>query len=168
MMPIRILFVLAALAAICAACTATSRTTGATDATRFLVKPTLRGNRRIGEVRVGRGIACWVDGTIGTASYAAGDSGSSGTPKLDRSDAGMLRKITRYVRSRFLRFAYVGGEFVVFDATDGPCSGGEYYVLNAWGENYSPTDNLGYTTPIGLSEGTFKSSPRPWMTNPLH
>lgn len=75
----------------------------------------------------------------------------------------MLHAIEHYMHSPGLRFAFAGGEFVVFGATDGPCSSGVYAVLNAACEVYSPSDNLGYTT--APSREGCRATPAPWMHN---
>lgn len=134
---------------------------GAASGQHFIVQPTLRGSRQIGEVAVGRGIACWVNGTVGTASYSVADIGKSGVPALTRDERTVAAKIRHYMRSPLLRFAFVGGEFIVFDAVQGPCGGSVYDVLNGHCEEYSPTDNLGYTTAASV-EGC-RGTPPPWM-----
>lgn len=97
-------------------------------------------------VHVGGGIACARISGMGTVSYASGDLGKPGVPRLSAAQERVLRSLIRAVHSPFLRFAFVGGQFIVFDATDGACSGGAYAVLNAPCQVYSPTDNLGYIT----------------------
>lgn len=83
-------------------------------------------------------------------------------PKVSAANLNMLRKIMRYVHPSTLRFAYVSGEFIVYDASEGPCSQSHpYAVLNAklCNEGYAPTDRPNDT--IGL--GDCFGPPRPWI-----
>ena len=67
-------------------------------------------------------------------SYSVTDVGKPGFPKLTRGEAGEVQAIRRYADSDTLRLAWVnhGNEFIVFDATEGPCSdfAPGYAVLN--------------------------------------
>jgi hypothetical protein len=70
----------------------------------------------------------------------------------------------RYVHPSTLRFAFIGGEFIVFDAAQGPCApyAPGYSVLNgACNEMYSPTDNFKSTAGVpGCA-----MAPRPWIAH---
>ena len=100
-------------------------------------------------------------------SYPAALAGEPGVPRLTAAESAMLRRIRRAVRSKTLRIAWVDGssdapEFIVFDATDGPCEtwAGGYAVLNGdCNEFYEPGENP-YRTHAG--SGCLPSS-RPWM-----
>lgn len=134
----------------------------AAPSTNFVKPPVTEGNRLIGEVRVGAGIACYVNGSIGPPSYNARDLGKAHVPVLSSPELKMLRRIMIYVHPTTLRFAHVAGEFIVFDALDGPCSGSNYFVLNGdCNEFYSPTDDFS-----GTRAGTgCWNPPRPWIQN---
>lgn len=126
----------------------------------FIQKPVRAGNRFVGEVRLGLGDACYVNGKIGPASYDVRDLGKGGTPAVKTADVRMLHRIMVYVHPKTLRFAYIAGEFIVFDATNGPCSGMNYFVLNGdCNEFYSPTDDFDGTRP---GTGCW-NPPRPWI-----
>ncbi len=134
----------------------------ATRHVQFISKPSLQGNRYIGEVRVGSGTACYVNGSIGPPSYAARGISSPGAPKLMPSELAMLHKILKFVHPNTLRYAFVGGEFIVYDARGGPCASENYFVLNGdCNEFYSPTDDFS-----GTRAGTgCWNPPRPWIPN---
>jgi hypothetical protein len=102
-------------------------------------------------------------------SYAVADIGKPGFPRLARDEATMVRRIQHYVRSSHLRIAWVGGgrfgsEFIVFDATDGPCEvwAAGYAVLNGGcNEFYEPGENP-YHTHAG--SGCYPGDAhRPWL-----
>lgn len=118
-------------------------------------------------VKVGHGIACYVHGSsgyeqLGPPSYRVRDLGGPGVPQLSRKDVAMLHRITRYFAPPTLRFAFIGHELIVFNASVGPCYPGNYMVLNgSCNEAYSPTDNLDHT---GATPGC-PAAPRPWMPN---
>ncbi len=118
-------------------------------------------------VHAGLGAACSRNGVVGQPSYLASDIGKPGVPTIDARNLSILHKIMRYVRSRTLRFSYLGGTtFIVFDAGYGPCGGTPYTVLNApsCGEVFMPTD---VDTPRGnqifAGPGGCFHQPRPWM-----
>ncbi|ERR1700681_338392 len=111
-------------------------------------------------VPVGAGVTCTPWSAPGAprntsptpVSYRVTDIGKRGVPILDSRSRMVLRRIERAHRSRTLRFAYlfwpgqpVGtrGQFIIFDAKDGPCAEGSYYrVLNgAANEFYQPAEN---------------------------
>jgi hypothetical protein len=95
----------------------------------------------------------------GVWNYRVREAGKPGTPTLKPQEFAQLRTVERRHQSRFLRFAVLntsqlGGvarEFVVFDATEGPCFDGAlgYEVLNA-GPNiyYEPGENPYATHPV--------------------
>lgn len=115
---------------------------------------------------VGRGTACNVHGQYGSPSYAVHDIGIQTVPKPSESEQVILRRIERYFNPPTLRFAYLGRElirreFIVFNATLGPCAPTNYMVLNgACNEAYSPTDDLMHT---GATPGC-PSVQRPWRS----
>ncbi|HLI96191.1 MAG TPA: hypothetical protein VKT72_08900 [Candidatus Baltobacteraceae bacterium] len=83
---------------------------------------------------------------------------------MRKPDNQLLHKIMHYVHPSTLRFAYVGRQFAVFDAQNGPCFGGQYPVLSAqWcNEIYVPADAK---DEIFAGPGGCFSHPRPWITN---
>jgi hypothetical protein len=105
-------------------------------------------------------------------SYAVADIDKPGFPALAPPEREMVQRIQRYVHSRTLRFAWlappgqrVKAEFVVFDATAGPCevAAGGYPVLNGdCNEYYQPGENP-YFTHAGAG-GCPLMPKRPWMT----
>ena len=122
--------------------------------------------RVIREVAVGPGTACYVDGVTGPPSFLVRDLGKRGVPQVTTDALRMARKIAMYVRAKkTLRFAYVGGEFIVFNAVDGACEPNApgYSVLNGkCNEMYSPTDNFDHTRAVPDCNGNL---PRPWMAD---
>jgi len=88
----------------------------------------------------------------GVWNYRVREAGKPGTPALTPQEFAQLRTVEKRHPSRYLRFAVLstpqrGGvarEFVVFDATEGPCFDGAlgYEVLNE-GPNsfYQPGEN---------------------------
>jgi hypothetical protein len=105
---------------------------------------------------------CVVDGASGPPSFRVRDAGTTGVPKLTAAQRDMLRRIRVYVHPSTLRFAFVGGEFIVFDASRGPCEPNApgYSVLNGGcNEMYSPTDNFDATRAV---PGCW-NAPRPWI-----
>ena len=67
--------------------------------------------------------------------------------------------------SATLRFAYVGGEFIVYDAFNGPCSREiPYRVINGQcNETYSPLDRPNHTVAGG---GCFERNPSRYKSTP--
>jgi hypothetical protein len=113
-------------------------------------------------LKVGLGTECELDGKISPASYNVQDLGASGVPAVSSKDRNMLAKIMKFVRTPTLRFTYLRGEFLVFDAVAGPCAAGApgYFVLNGACNEY-------YTPPLDINS-THSSSdcfnpPRPWI-----
>ncbi|HLI95177.1 MAG TPA: hypothetical protein VKT72_03700 [Candidatus Baltobacteraceae bacterium] len=53
---------------------------------------------------------------------AAYDIGKTGVPALTDEERSVVRSIEHYVHSPTLRFALIYPHFMVFDATEGPCS----------------------------------------------
>lgn len=97
--------------------------------------------RHISVVAAGAGKACNVNGNIGPPSYLANSIGRPGIPHLNETQRAQILEIMKYVHSSTLRFAFVGGEFVVYDAKGGPCIGSPYSVMNfGCNEFYSTTD----------------------------
>ncbi len=139
-----------------------------TDCRAYKVDPYVRTRSRYG-------IGCLGNVPPGTTprtdlppeSYAATDVGRPGFPAMRSDELATLDRIRRYVHSKMLRIAWVdardGREFIVFDATDGPCEvwAGGYGVLNGdCNEFYQPGENP-YSTHAG--SGCYPTS-RPWMT----
>lgn len=118
-------------------------------------------NEFTGALKIGRGVACSFLGRRGPASYAVRDIGKAGVPRVSAQDLHVLRVMMRYVHPSTLRFAYLQGAFSVFDATNGPCSGSPYTVLNNPSCNaiYVPFDATGE---IGAATGC-NMQPRPWI-----
>ena len=109
------------------------------------------GERTVVVREEGRATFCVVDGASGPPSYRVRDAGQAGVPKLTAAQLGMLRRIRVYVHPSTLRFAFVGGKFIVFDASRGPCEPNApgYSVLNGGcNEMYSPTDNFDGTRAV--------------------
>jgi hypothetical protein len=103
-------------------------------------------------------------------SYLVSDIGKAGMAALTAHELRLVRRISRYVPSKTLRFAWVdrditGHDFIVFDATDGPCEvwSAGYAVLNGdCNEFYQPGEN-----PYGTHAGSgCYPEKRPWMDTP--
>jgi hypothetical protein len=121
-------------------------------------------NRSVTERHNGLAMFCVVDGVSSPPSYLVRDIGKPDVPKLTAAQLAMVRKIRVYVHPTTLRFANVAGEFIVFDASRGPCetSAPGYSVLNgACNEMYSPTDNFDGTRAV---PGCW-NAPRPWIVH---
>jgi hypothetical protein len=121
------------------------------------------------------GIGCMGDVPPGTTpnpkpppqSYSAADIGKRGFPMLTEDEAATVKRIERYIHSKTLRIAWVSGgsEFIVFDATDGPCEVWAlgYKVLNGGcNEFYQPGENPYDTHPA--PDCFPRDMHRPWMT----
>lgn len=126
--------------------------------------PTL-SDASLREIKVGLGVACSANGITGPTSYRVRDIGQPGVPAVSAANVAMVRAITRYVHPSTLMFAYVPGivPFVVYDASNGVCSGGQYFVLNARPCNlfYVPADiRFG-----AIAAPSCISAPRPWIAN---
>jgi hypothetical protein len=101
-------------------------------------------------------------------SYAVADIGKPGFPALSADEGATVKRIQRYVHSKVLRIAWVAGyrrEFIVFNATDGPCEvwAVGYKVLNGGcNEYYQPGENPydTHAAPDCLPQELH----RPWMT----
>ena len=94
-------------------------------------------------------------------SYRADDVGRPGVPRLTDDQRRVLAKIRRYLHSKTLRFAFVGGSMIVFDARYGPCwdVAPGYKVLNgACNEYYEPGEEPASTFGI---PGCYETPP-PW------
>lgn len=113
---------------------------------------------------VGAGVSCR-DGTLGPPSYRASDLGKPGVPKVTGKNLVTLEKLERTASSPTLRFAYVDGEFIIYDAFNGPCSRiVPYSVMNgACSEEYAPVDRPNHTFSAGEC---FEKHPRPWSHSP--
>ncbi len=115
--------------------------------------------------QVGSGAECLVDGKSGPASYLVSDLGRAGVPPLSAHEKAEIAAIRRFNHSRTLRFAFVGGTFVIFDAVEGPCEpyAPGYPVLNSGcNARYSPTDDFEHISAVP----DCSQSPRPWMSAP--
>lgn len=101
-------------------------------------------------------------------SYLAADIGKPGFPKLRQRELQTVRSIQHDGHWKSLRIAWLGyattpHNFIVFDATDGPCevAAGGYAVLNGdCNELYQPGENP-YSTHAGT--GCYPES-RPWIS----
>jgi hypothetical protein len=141
----------------------------ASDPTRASPAPSVTtvfstANRTVEQQTIGRATRCIVNGELGPPSFLVSDLGKAGVPRLKTGQAAMARSIAQYVRSRRLRFlVFKNGEFIVFDALDGPCEPDApgYPVLNeGCNAAYSPTDNFDHA---GAYANCYPS-PRPWLT----
>ena len=82
-------------------------------------------------------------------SYLVSDIGKSGVPQLSVRERATIETIRRHLRSKTLRFAWIEhhtatSEFIVFDASDGPCTIGSlgYPVISGTcNEYYKPGEN---------------------------
>jgi hypothetical protein len=81
-------------------------------------------------------------------SYRIRDVGRPGFPKLTSQEVALVQRVRHYVRSDTLRIAWIDSAttqngFIIFDASDGPCStDGRYMVLNgSCNEFYEPGEN---------------------------
>lgn len=121
---------------------------------------------RIRIVRRGLGVICDNYGRTSPTSYLVYDIGKPGIPKISKTNLIMLHQMMEYVHPSTLRFAYVGGRFIVFDARSGACSGTQYAVLNAkWcNEIYVPADA---DNKIFAGPGGCFTQPRPWIPHDI-
>jgi hypothetical protein len=90
------------------------------------------------------------------------DLGRPQVPHLNADERGTIALIRRYVHSKTLRFAFVGGSMIVFDARFGPCWGVApgYFVLNGFcNEYYEPGEKP--TSTHGIP-GPCTGPRRPW------
>ncbi len=122
-------------------------------------------------VAVGRyGIGCRTvssPDTIGPPSFSVKDIGKPGVPTLSPQQISIVRGISRYVHSQTLRFAFIGDRFIVFDATQGPCSEAAvgYRIMNDPESNnlyYQPGEAPG---DIHVGPGDAAPTQGPWMKN---
>lgn len=75
-------------------------------------------------------------------SYGVDAVGRPGVPRLTKNQVGVLTRLKRSGPHHHLRFAFVSSEFIVFDASDGPCSTKWYRVLNGYpNEVYQPGES---------------------------
>jgi hypothetical protein len=122
------------------------------------------GGRNVRTLAFGGGVACQADGVLGPLTFSAAYAGKPGIRRLTTSEAGVLARIRRYVASSTLRFTWVGGEFIVYDAIYGVCNGGLYWVMNGGcNEFYSATDTSMESTVPG-SPG-WRCTPPPWSVS---
>jgi hypothetical protein len=106
-------------------------------------------NVSITAVRFGNGERCSVefggDQWVSPTSYPATKAGSRGVPPLDSSQTALLRRIVRARASPTLRFSFVAGRFIIYDADHGPCTGAApgYAILNGdCNEYYMPSSKV--------------------------
>jgi hypothetical protein len=115
--------------------------------------------------KAGPGVQCTPYGEErprGPRSYRVEDLGRPGVPHLNADERGTITLIRRYVHRKTLRFAFVGGSMIVFDARFGPCWGVApgYFVLNGFcNEYYEPGENPASTHGI---PGPCSGPRRPW------
>jgi len=91
------------------------------------------GPRRVEEIHRGVQTVCRVDGKEFPPSFLVSDLGKPGVPKLNADELHDVHLISRYVHSPTLRFQEVAGQFLIYDASFGPCflAAPGYWVLNA-------------------------------------
>jgi hypothetical protein len=99
-------------------------------------------------------------------SYRVKDIGRPSFPTLTSEEAALVKRVTHYVTSDTLRIAWVDRAttpkgFIIFDASDGPCTTGQQYrVLNgSCNEVYEPGENPYRTFPV---PDCFPTK-RPWL-----
>ncbi len=112
----------------------------------------------------GAAVVCELNGRTSAPSYSASDVGKQGVPKLSRRESKMLRRIEEYVHSATLRFAFVNGSFVVYDAVAGPCSPqapGYFDLAGGCNEYYTPPLDVSATH----AEPGCLFPPRPWIAH---
>jgi hypothetical protein len=101
----------------------------------------------------------------GPRNYSVAEIGRRGVPMLTSSQLKMLSSIRKFVKSTTLRFSFISGDFIVFDAIDGACFDGGapgYPVLNgACNEYYQPGEDPRKTVPAPGCIGP----PRPWISS---
>jgi hypothetical protein len=123
----------------------------------------------LGEVAVGKyGTGCRTYAqpqVVGEASYSVRDIGKTGVPNLTAEQRTLVRRIQHYIHSKTLRFTFLwNGNFLVFDATDGPCAdfAPGYWVLNDKSPNtfYEPGEAPGFVHAI---PGDAAPTLGPWM-----
>lgn len=130
----------------CASCASTANRKAALGTPAPLVKTvSTAGYRTVQEIVQGYAVACRADGITGPFSYLARDLGKTGVPRPKNSDLQDLRRIKRRFPSATLRFAYIHGKFIVYNASFGPCETAApgYRVLNGGSLDnlyYSPTE----------------------------
>lgn len=113
-----------------------------------------------------RGFAdvCTMNGRTSAESYSIADVGKPGVPKLSRSDSNVLHGIEEYIHSATMRFAFVGGRFIVYDAITGVCSPqapGYFNLAGACNEYYTPPLDITATH----AEPDCLFPPRPWIAH---
>lgn len=112
------------------------------------------------EIVRGNSVLCQRDSDIGPPSYRVADLGKPGVPIPPKPDRTTIQAIRVYVKAATLRFSYVGGKLVVFDADRGPCESPPYWVLNGdCNEFYSTSDAFNHTH---AADGCY-GPPRPWI-----
>lgn len=123
------------------------------------------GARRVDEVHIGYEAICRVDGRDFPPSYLVSDLGKPGAPKLEPGLLQQVHDISKYVHSRTLRFQQIAGQFLVYDASLGPCllAAPGYWVLNARSCNlyFMPAD--GWDGPSAVPGCS--TPPRPWISH---
>lgn len=120
-MYLRALLIITLCLAVTEACTGRALSHGS-QAAHYIFPPRVYGNHRLAVTRVGMGFSCVTDGTVAPAIYLAEDVGHRGMPRLRRADIKTLRDILNFARPARLRFTFVGGRFIVFNAPGKPSS----------------------------------------------
>jgi hypothetical protein len=132
-------------------------------ATEQVINVSSGGQRRVEEIHRGYETVCRVDGRDFPPSYRVSDMGKPGVPLLRGDELHQVRMISRYVHSPNLRFQEVAGQFLVYDASLGPCllAAPGYWVLNAHACNlyFMPADEWDGPSAV---PGCY-SPQRPWM-----
>ena len=119
----------------------------------YIIKPRMLGNHVVGELRIGAGVACYRDGTIGPPSYLVADVGKMNVPKLSAADVATLRKRfsdTAPTTLRFLSLPLAEPHLVVFNASlselCNPISPPFKDLNGSCNQYYSPLEGMDRTT----------------------
>ncbi len=104
-------------------------------------------------------------------SYLVSDIGKRGVPHLNAQRRALIGRIRRQLHSQTLRFAFVDdfprdSDFIVYDATDGPCTVASlgYPVLNGACNEYYKPGEIPYAT-FPAPDACYRATPRPWMND---
>jgi hypothetical protein len=102
---------------------------------------TSSGAPTVTQVNAEGGVACSVNGVVGTPLYSAWDAGELKAHQPEAADMTMLGRIKQFVLSKSLRYGYVRNAFIVFDADNGACGNSFYNLLNVPCDAYQPQEN---------------------------
>lgn len=95
-------------------------------------------------------------------SYRVDDLGKMGVLSLTDTQAKLVKRIQNFVHRETLRFTFVRGRILVFDATDGPCAdfAPGYWIMNETDTYFEPGEAPGFLGPGPTEVG---HTPGPWM-----